>query len=724
MRSPPLILACAWVITAPLLPARNAPANPSATPAPTQPSITEQLAGARQLLNDAEAAAHTFRQEPFSEELKSADIPPERALEYQENLAASIRNFQGAIDALGASITNREALKETRAQPEPNPPKNDEDVSRFHAEIDDLGRDLVALETQAGLDQSALEHQRGLLDQSERALRQLTADLDAATPETRPRAALLLKLEEGRKQEVSSALLATSSRIGADELERERLELRRLRLENVLAGTGLDSVLSKARSEAGLADVASESTKIRARVGKARSVSGHLVDQLEELRAKGSGHAPEGVFETAAQASLVAQKITRGYELWLAGLRQEEKVWRAAAAVAAAPESPEALKRARDAAIEAATTMMPWQDFFHRGIQDSTRAVENLKGDPAARQDPWTVHLLELHQARLEQLLLMEDGNARFLNVTRRMQSEASTRLARVDLPARISRAVNSTWESTLKVWNSELFTTEQVISGPDGARVTRQRGTTLGALLVAVALVGLLLAVARYFARLASTRFRKRLAMDNTRASFFERIIFLALAATIILSGLNWLHIPLTTFAFLGGALAIAAGFGLQNLLNNFVSGIILAIERRVNIGDIIEIDTVRGTVLSLGARYSTIQQSDGVEILLPNSFLLERRLSNWTLSDPLHQFDITLDMAAHPEPERILQILETVVEKQNGLAESPRSRVFLANLSDKSLSFRISYWVNIRTQNPDTLGSEIRLRTAQLLREAGLLG
>ena len=724
MRSLPLILACAWAITAPLLPARNAPANPSATPAPTQPSITEQLTGARQLLNDAEAAAHTFRQEPFSEELKSAGIPPERALEYQENLAASIRNFQGAIDALGASITNREALEETRAQPEPSPPKNDEDVSRFHAEIDDLGRDLVALETQAGLDQSALEHQRGLLDQSERALRQLTADLDAAPPETRPRAALLLKLEEGRKQEVSSALLATSSRIGADELERARLELRRLRLENVLAGTGLDSVLSKARSEAGLADVASETTKIRARVGKARSVSGHLVDQLEELRAKGSGHAPEGVFETAAQASLVAQKITRGYELWLAGLRQEEKVWRTAAAVAAAPESPEALKRARDAAIDAATTMMPWQDFFHRGIQDSTRAVENLKGDPAARQDPWTVRLLELHQARLEQLLLMEDGNARFLNVTRRMQSEASTRLARVDLPARISRAVNSTWESTLKVWNSELFTTEQVISGPDGARVTRQRGTTLGALLVAVALVGLLLAVARYFARLASTRFRKRLAMDNTRASFFERIIFLALAATIILSGLKWLHIPLTTFAFLGGALAIAAGFGLQNLLNNFVSGIILAIERRVNIGDIIEIDTVRGTVLSLGARYSTIQQSDGVEILLPNSFLLERRLSNWTLSDPLHQFDITLDMAAHPEPERILQILETVVEKQNGLAESPRPRAFLANLSDKSLSFRISYWVNIRTQNPDTLGSEIRLRTAQLLREAGLLG
>lgn len=716
------LFAALWALLSALLAQASPHSAPSPAPQSTatpEPTDASQLDWARQRLKEATEAARVFQVGAFSEELKAAGIPVERAVEYQASWDAVVRNYQGAVDALGAAATNREALEKTRVQPEPTPPKNDQEVAAFHSEIDNLGPDLAALETQIGLVQSALDSQHELLAQSERTLRQLTSNLEAAAPGDRPKAALLLKLEEARHEEISSALFATTWRSRADALERERLELRRTRLQSVLAASGLDSVLREVRTTAELAAVAANVDKIRARVEKARTVSGNLVSRLEDLRAK--GNTPEDVLDITSQTSQIAQKITRGYELWLAGLRGEEKVWRSAAAAAAAPGDPDAQIQVRDAAAEAMAVMSPWLDFFHRSIQDTTRVLETLKAD-ATPKDAKTLRLLELQQARLEQLLSMEDATSRFLGVARRMQEEARGRLAKADFALRASLLAGTVRDGAKGIWDAELFTTDQVISGPDGTPRTRKRGVTLGKLLTVLLVVILCLAAAKFLAHRLTRRLRRQLSVDAPRSEFFERVLFLLIATVVILVGLQWLHIPLTTFAFLGGALAIAAGFGLQNLLNNFVSGLILAVERRINIGDIIEVDGQRGKVTSLGTRYSILRKLDGIEVLVPNSQLLEKQVANWTLSSPLHQFDFPVQIDIRPDAERVLAVLQTAVEAQPDIVKIPRPRVLLEAFSDKTLTFRVTYWLDVRKGSAPEVGGEIRLRALRVLHEANI--
>jgi len=104
---------------------------------------------------------------------------------------------------------------------------------------------------------------------------------------------------------------------------------------------------------------------------------------------------------------------------------------------------------------------------------------------------------------------------------------------------------------------------------------------------------------------------------------------------------------IPLTVFTFMGGALAIGIGFGAKNLINNFISGIILLLERPIKVGDIVEIEGTRGEVVRIGGRCSQIRRYDGIDILVPNSSLLEKDVVNWTLSDKLLRMKVSVGAA-----------------------------------------------------------------------------
>lgn len=114
-----------------------------------------------------------------------------------------------------------------------------------------------------------------------------------------------------------------------------------------------------------------------------------------------------------------------------------------------------------------------------------------------------------------------------------------------------------------------------------------------------------------------------------------------------LIVFALITVNIPLMVFAFLGGALAIAAGFGAQNILNNFISGLILLLERPIKVGDIVEVEGIRGQIANIGGRCCQVRRFDGIDILIPNSSFLEKNVANWTLSDQQLRFTITLAAA-----------------------------------------------------------------------------
>jgi len=217
-----------------------------------------------------------------------------------------------------------------------------------------------------------------------------------------------------------------------------------------------------------------------------------------------------------------------------------------------------------------------------------------------------------------------------------------------------------------------------------------------------------------------ASRRFRT----DATKTVLIEKWVYYVALILLVLTILNWLSIPLTVFAFLGGALAIGIGFGGQNLMNNFISGIILLFERRVNVGDIVEVDGHTGKVMHLGSRSSRIRKWDGVDVLVPNSYFLEKNVINWTLSDPNHRYDFIVGVAYGSPLAQCQKLFQKILADHPQVMKEPEPLVLFESFGDSTLNFHFFYWlpVNAPQVNSGKVGSEIRMRVDAVCREAGI--
>ena len=142
-------------------------------------------------------------------------------------------------------------------------------------------------------------------------------------------------------------------------------------------------------------------------------------------------------------------------------------------------------------------------------------------------------------------------------------------------------------------------------------------------------------------------------------------------------------------------GALGVGAGFGLQNVVNNFVSGLILIFERPVQIGDSIEVGSVTGTIKRLGIRSSTIRSFEGADVTLPNGTLLSDALTNWTMTDRTRRFEIPVGVAYGSNLDQVMELLRKAIENQEGLLEQPAPQVIFRGFGDSSLDFMVRAWV-----------------------------
>src|SRR5207248_11579460 len=118
--------------------------------------------------------------------------------------------------------------------------------------------------------------------------------------------------------------------------------------------------------------------------------------------------------------------------------------------------------------------------------------------------------------------------------------------------------------------------------------------------------------------------------------------LLKIVLVTLALLIGLNTVGIDLTAFAVFSGAVGVGLGFGLQKIVSNFISGIILLLEQSIKPGDVIEVGHAYGTVSSLGARYAAVRGRDSKEYLIPNETLITNQVTNWSYSTPLLRLDI----------------------------------------------------------------------------------
>ena len=186
----------------------------------------------------------------------------------------------------------------------------------------------------------------------------------------------------------------------------------------------------------------------------------------------------------------------------------------------------------------------------------------------------------------------------------------------------------------------------------------------------------------------------------------------------------LDLLRVPLTAFAFISGAVAIGVGFGAQNIINNFISGWILMWERPIKLGDFLEMGEVSGTVEAINTRSTRIRRLDGVHLLVPNSYLLENTVTNWTLTDPTVRTSVLVGVAYGSDVQLVTRLLEQAADEHPAvLTTSPRA-VSFEDFGESSLVFELLTWVNIQGERPLRLvRSDLRYSIDRLFRENGVV-
>ena len=162
------------------------------------------------------------------------------------------------------------------------------------------------------------------------------------------------------------------------------------------------------------------------------------------------------------------------------------------------------------------------------------------------------------------------------------------------------------------------------------------------------------------------------------------------------IVLALSSLGIDLGKFNLMAGALGLGIGFGLQTVISNFVSGLILVFERPIHVGDTVEVNNLLGTVHRIGVRSSSIITFDGAEVVVPNNNLIANDLINWTLSDSIKRVEILIGTTYGSDPNQILKILMESAMSNKDTLKNPLPQALFSEFGDSSLNFKLRFWVH----------------------------
>jgi potassium-dependent mechanosensitive channel len=175
-----------------------------------------------------------------------------------------------------------------------------------------------------------------------------------------------------------------------------------------------------------------------------------------------------------------------------------------------------------------------------------------------------------------------------------------------------------------------------------------------------------------------------------------YSRLIHYVVLTLGFLSALGVLGMDLTKVTVLAGALGVGIGFGLQEVVNNFVCGLILLFERPVHAGDIVEVGGVQGEVRRIGIRGSTIRTYQGADRVVPNSQFVTATVTNWTLSDPLRRIDLPVEVNCTVAPERVIDLLQSTARANSRILRDPPPECFFVGYGNSSVSFELRVWTN----------------------------
>ena len=253
-----------------------------------------------------------------------------------------------------------------------------------------------------------------------------------------------------------------------------------------------------------------------------------------------------------------------------------------------------------------------------------------------------------------------------------------------------------------VKVWNTELF-----------------GSVTIGSILLLLILFASVIIIERIVQKQLIRRFLSRTKLQPSLQFGLSRIIGYTLIAVGFYVAFQLVGVDLSSLAIIAASLGVGIGFGLQNIINNLVSGIIILAERPISIGDRIEVAGVAGRVTKIQLRSTTVVTNDNITMIVPNADFISNTVTNWSHGDPKVRIRVPVGVA-YGSDLKLLQrlLLEAAAEHPKALRD-PSPVVLFNEFGDSSLNFELGVWTQEMTATPIHFTSQMNFIIEQKLRE-----
>lgn len=272
------------------------------------------------------------------------------------------------------------------------------------------------------------------------------------------------------------------------------------------------------------------------------------------------------------------------------------------------------------------------------------------------------------------------------------------------------------------RLLSAELLAIEDSIE-VDGQKISGTRSITVGKVLAAI----VILVLGYYLTKLAlalGVRIAvRRFAANPDYARLLSRWLLWFSVVILVMIALVMVKIPLTVFAFLGGAVAIGFGFGMQNLIKNLISGLMVLGEQPFRLGDYIIVGDKQGTVTSINLRSTTIIDLDGIETLIPNSTFIEQNVTNWTYTSKQVRYAIDVGVAYGSPVRTVMDALREVAERHGHVLKDPPPEVLFVDFGPSALNFRLHYWLDLGRSVGRFVASDLRSMIDSSFNSAGIV-
>ncbi len=233
---------------------------------------------------------------------------------------------------------------------------------------------------------------------------------------------------------------------------------------------------------------------------------------------------------------------------------------------------------------------------------------------------------------------------------------------------------------------------------------------------------LAVLLTIAVYITRLLEVRIRASRTLSPSVQVLFTKALKASLIGLAILIGIHSLGIDLTALAVVGGALGLGAGFGLQKVISNMVSGVVLLFDQSIRPGDVISVSGTYGWVTALGGRYVSVVTRDGVEHLIPNETLISERVENWTHTNSHTRLKIPVRVHYETDVHRAIEICERAACQTERVLGEPECKCLLIAFGENGLELEVRIWIGDAHNGVQNVKSAVLLRIWEMFREVGI--